>query len=31
MNLKPSENTRLYCMEKFFNEIAKLYKKKKDA
>ena len=29
MNLKPSENTRLYCMEKFFNEIAKLYKKKK--
>ncbi|MDA7831649.1 DNA polymerase III, partial [Candidatus Pelagibacter sp.] len=29
MNLKPSENTRIYGMEFFFNEIAELYKKKK--
>jgi len=29
MNLKPSENTNIYGMENFFNEIAKLYKEKK--
>ena len=29
MNLKPSENTKIYGMEKLFNEIASLYKQKK--
>jgi len=29
MNLKPSENTNIYGMENFFNEIAKLYKEKR--
>ena len=29
MQLKPSENTYLYGMDKFFNEIAKLYNQKK--
>ena len=29
MSMKPSENTRLYCMEEFFNEITMLYNKKK--
>ena len=29
MNLKPSENTKLYGMNKFFNEIATLYDQKK--
>ena len=29
MNLKPSENTQLYGMSNFFNEITKLYNKKK--
>ena len=29
MNLKPSENTRLYGMSSFFNEIITLYNKKK--
>jgi len=29
MNLKPSENTRIYGMENFFNELVELYKQKK--
>ena len=29
MNLKPSENTKIYGMENFFNELAGLYKQKK--
>ena len=29
MNLKPSENTKLYGMNDFFNEITSLYNKKK--
>ena len=29
MTLKPSENTQLYGMDLFFNEIAKLYNQKK--
>ncbi len=29
MELKPSENTRLYGMNRFFNEITKLYRQKK--
>ena len=29
MNLKPSENTRLYGMKNHFNEIAQLYNQKK--
>ena len=29
MNLKPSENTQLYCMNNFFNQITKLYNEKK--
>jgi len=29
MNLKPSENTKIYGMEIFFNELSGLYKKKK--
>ena len=29
MNLKPSENTKIYGMENFFNELADLYKQKK--
>ena len=29
MNLKPSENTQLYGMNIFFNEITSLYNKKK--
>ena len=29
MNLKPSENTQLYGMNFFFNEISSLYNKKK--
>ena len=29
MNLKPSENTKIYGMENFFNELVGLYKKKK--
>ena len=29
MNLKPSENTKIYGMENFFNELVGLYKQKK--
>ena len=29
MNLKPSENTKIYGMENFFNELSGLYKQKK--
>ena len=29
MNLKPSENTKIYGMEFFFNELVGLYKQKK--
>ena len=29
MNLKPSENTKIYGMENFFNELVELYKQKK--
>ena len=29
MNLKPSENTRIYGMEAFFKEIVELYNQKK--
>ena len=29
MNLKPSENTQIFGMDSFFNEITKLYNKKK--
>ena len=29
MNLKPSENIKIYGMEIFFKEIVKLYNKKK--
>ena len=29
MNLKPSENTKIYGMENIFNELVELYKKKK--
>ena len=29
MNLKPSENTKIYGMERFFNELVGLYKQKK--
>ena len=29
MNLKPSENIKIYGMEIFFNEIANLYKQEK--
>jgi DNA polymerase-3 subunit delta' len=29
MNLKPSENTRIYGVENFFNELVELYKQKK--
>ena len=29
MNLKPSENTKIYGMENFFNELVRLYKQKK--
>ena len=29
MNLKPSENTKIYGMENFFHELSGLYKKKK--
>ena len=29
MNLKPSENTKIYGMEIFFNELSGLYKQKK--
>ena len=31
MKLKPSENTKLYGMSHFFNEITDLYNKKKNA
>ena len=29
MNLKPSENTKIYGMENFFNKLVGLYKQKK--
>ena len=29
MNLKPSENTKIYGMKNFFNELVGLYKEKK--
>ena len=29
MNLKPFENTQLYCMDNFFNQIIRLYNEKK--
>ena len=29
MNLKPSENTKIYGIENFFNELVGLYKQKK--
>ena len=29
MNLKPSENTKIYGMENFFNELVGLYKQKR--
>ena len=29
MNLKPSENTKIYGMENFFHELSGLYKQKK--
>ena len=31
MNLKPSENTKIYGMENFFHELSGLYKRQKNA